>query len=125
MITDYIKALFKWVVSKESFSSILFSIRCAKTLFGKYFKFETIDKLNAASEMLDKVNKVLPNDKTKALVKTINQDQKTFRGFTAKLAPHRHGDGNHGLVLGYSDGGVSFGVGFGKNGVCGEVKIEI
>lgn len=100
-------------VRKITFSDVRFGLNVAKSLLGSTKNMGIINKLNTATDIVDKINRVMSNDSTNKLVEEINNNERTFKGFTATVAPDKHGAGNNGLVLGYSEkGGLEASVGF-------------
>ena len=94
-------------IRKITFSDVRFGLNVAKTLLGSTKNMGIINKLNVATDIVDKINRVLPNYSTEKLANKINNDERTWRGFTATVAKDKHGQGNSGLVLGYKDKNVN------------------
>ncbi len=94
-------------IRKITFSDVRFGLNVAKSLLGSTKNMGIINKLNIATDIVDKINRVMPNYVTEKLEIKINKDERTWRGFIATVAPNKHGQGNNGLVLGYKDKNVN------------------
>lgn len=94
-----------YFIRKITFSDVRFGLNVSKTLLGSTKNMDIINKLNTATDIVDKINRVLPNHSTEDLANKINNSgkERTWRGFTATVSKDKHGKGNNGLVLGYKD----------------------
>ena len=103
----YIITIIKWVFSKNSLSTILFGLNLTKTLFKDAKNLKMLEKVNQATEYIDKVNKLISNDDTARLAGKINNDKKHLNNFGAAIVKNKHGKGNDGIVLSYEKDGIS------------------
>jgi hypothetical protein len=91
------------VIKKITFSDFIFGLRAAKSILGTTKNQGIINKLNKAIDVVDSINRVMPNKETEKIAEKINKDNRTWKGFNATLAKDKHGNGNHGIVLGYKN----------------------
>ena len=108
-----IKAIIKWIFSKDSFEQILFVLNTTKILFGNNKNKKLVNMLNTAHDMVDNINKLIPNTKTKEMQKIINEDTTAFKGMRAEIVENKHGRGNSGLKISYGE----------KNGLEGSINL--
>lgn len=129
----YIKAIFKWLIRKETFSNALFAVRIAKSVFtnkesSNLKKNESIlRKLEIAQDVLDKVQRFLPNEETNNYVNGINNDfnKKKWGDFSATLVKDKHGKGKNGIELGLRTKALGLPVEISFDAATGEARGKV
>lgn len=125
----YLKALLKWFFSKDSLSNILFGLRIVKSVYTsanasslKKNK-DLLRKLEIAQNVMDEVQKMIPNEETKRYEIGINEsvDNKTWGEFSASIIKNKHGEGRDGIDLGISTNRLGMPVDFKINPVTKEI----
>jgi hypothetical protein len=81
--------------------------------------------LGILSSVLDIIAPVLGDEDTKKISDAITEDEVSFKGVTASIVKDKHGEGNHGIKIGYTDGKTTITYDPTDGSVDGSIKIEL
>jgi len=94
----------KTVLSPKVFGLIMFIIRSIGAFASAANDKSLTNTISNITKIVDNTVEGLPESMTVKYAKQINKDEQEYKGFTATLIADKHGDGNTGIELSYTDG---------------------